>query len=136
MCKKFFAMVAVLFTTCVVSAATNDYDALTIEKLDGTTCTLSLEGLGCTFADNMLVAHNFTETQTFAVADLAKMYFSKGTQGIEAPVVATEPADVEVFSVVGSYLGSYPSVNEAHSALDAGIYILRSAGVTTKIVKQ
>ena len=134
--KKIFALMAALATTGVVAAETYDFDALTIEKLDGTICTLSLDGLGCTFADNMLVAQNFTETQTFAVADLAKMYFSKGTQGIEAPVVAAEYADVEVFSVVGSYLGSYPSVNEAHSALDAGIYILRSAGVTTKIVKQ
>lgn len=120
-------------TTATVSAQAYDYGYLTIETADGTTTSLAVEQLKLTFADGQLVATNGDGSQTFTLAQLAKMYFStNGTNGI-SQTVSDDTQSVEVFTVGGLSLGTFDTLSAAKSTLGTGLYIIKKDNKTIKI---
>lgn len=118
-----------------IAAKAYDFPYLTLKNIDGTTQTLSVDGLVITFADGRLVVGS--GDKAFVVADLSLMLFSQtGTADV---VTGIETADtyggqeaVEVFSVRGMSMGKFDSVAEARKALRPGVYVMKTASRTFK----
>ena len=130
--KKFMLTSAVVLLASAACADTYPY--LSFMSADGTVVSLGVESLQMTFAESgdKLVASNGTESRTMNVADLKKMYFSSvKTTGISE--IAADSSDMQLYSVSGTYLGKFENRSDIENNVDAGVYIVKSNGKTTKI---
>ena len=59
-----------------MQAMADDYGYLTFTKGDGSARSLAVDGLTITFADGKATVQNATESESFTLSDLAKMFFS------------------------------------------------------------
>jgi hypothetical protein len=72
--KIVLSVVIALFGLLSVQAS--DYTKLTFQQVDGTKQSVDLQSLVITFSDGQLLATNENGDQSFALRNLAKMYFS------------------------------------------------------------
>lgn len=109
-----------------LAAQATDYQYLTIEKNDGTAQSLTAVGLNITYTDTQLTATNGTETATFPLSEIRRMYFSntKETTGIET-TIAEIAKDVEVYDLNGRRVLT--------SNLQKGVYIVKENGKPRKV---
>ena len=106
----------------------SDYTYLTFETTDGTKTSVDVSSLPVTInLDNSTLTIG---SQTFALADLSKMYFSKQdeTTGIseELRVKSEEFAAATIYDLQGHQVSK--------DQLRKGVYIVKSNGKTYKIV--
>lgn len=80
----------------VTTASAQSYDYLVLQKANGNTVDLKVDGLKLTFENGNLVAsYNGAAEATVSLADMAKMYFSTQATGIEN-IAAADKAEVSV----------------------------------------
>lgn len=80
----------------VATASAQSYDYLVLQKANGNTVDLKVDGLKLTFEKGNLVAsYNDAAETTVSLADMAKMYFSTQATGIEN-AAAADKAEVSV----------------------------------------
>ena len=103
--KHFLTIAATLAFAANAQAQKADY--LTFQTTDGTEKSITASGLKITFKNGMLTASNGTDTQTFSLPLLSRMFFS-ATDGRRA-----NP-----------------------SRLEKGIYIVRLGNKTLKLTAQ
>lgn len=115
--------------TGMLTAHADSYTYLTFEKSDGTLTSVPLSSLSITISGTTLTAGD----QTFALADLTKMYFTTADVTAIDEVKAAVNGEVEVFSMNGVAMGKYTTVQEAMSSLRTGVYIVKSNGKTVKV---
>ena len=132
-------MKKLLFTTLItlgtLQAQAYDYPYLVFQNTEGTTTVIAVESLSITISDGQLVATNADGTQSFALTDLSKMYFTKQADLTGISNAGTQEDEVvEVFTTGGIKLGKYLNINEAKSSLKPGLYILKSKQKSFKIV--
>lgn len=132
-------MKKLLFTTLItlgtLQAQAYDYPYLVFQNTEGTTTVIAVESLSITISDGQLVATNADGTQSFALTDLSKMYFTQQADLTGISNAATQEDEVvEVFTTGGIKLGKYLNINEAKSSLKPGLYILKSKQKSFKIV--
>lgn len=72
--KIVLSVVIALFGLLSVQAS--NYTKLTFQQVDGTKQSVDLQSLVITFSDGQLLATNENGDQSFALRNLAKMYFS------------------------------------------------------------
>jgi hypothetical protein len=72
--KIILSVVIALFGLLSVQAS--NYTKLTFQQVDGTKQSVDLQSLVITFSDGQLLATNENGDQSFALRNLAKMYFS------------------------------------------------------------
>ena len=131
-------MKKILMTTTVLlgslGAEAYDYPYLTLQKTDGTAVTLSVEQLQLTFADGKLTATNSDGSQTMALTDLNKMFFTDHSAGID-DLSATDngAGKVDVYAVDGKSIGTFDTMAKAKESLRPGLYIMKTAGRTIKM---
>jgi len=65
-----------MLLSAAVAVQASDYDYLTFLKADGTSQSMTANGLVITFEDGHLVAKNGSEQTTFILADMSRMYFT------------------------------------------------------------
>ena len=116
-----------------LTAQAYDYPYLIFQTTDGTVRAMAVESMTISISGGNLVATNSEETQTYALADLSKMFFSESTTGIEE-MFSPDGGEVDVFAVTGAHLGRYANAQEATAHLKSGMYLLRSKSTTIKIV--
>ncbi len=132
--KKLMIMLMAVFAT--VAAQAYDYPYLTFENADGTQSSVSVESLTLTVSDGQIVAVGADGTQTYPLASLSKMFFSKEAAqptGI-ASINTVADSPVEVFSVAGVSLGTFQSASEAQCRLKPGVYVVKQGKLTIKTV--
>lgn len=115
--------------TGVLTAHADSYTYLTFEKSDGTLTSVPLSSLSITISGTTLTAGD----QSFALADLTKMYFTTADVTAIDEVKAAVNGEVEVFSMSGIAMGKYTTVQEAMSSLKTGVYIVKNNGKTVKV---
>ncbi len=118
----------------VVTAKAYDYPYLTFQSIDGTEQSVSVESLTITYADGKLVLVGEGVNQELHVAQLNRMFFSTESSSIQSLTVDNNP--VEVYNLLGVYIGDYTSIQHALSSLCRGVYVMKIAGETYKIVVQ
>lgn len=72
--KRILSVVIALFG--LLSLQASNYTKLTFQQIDGTKQSVDLQSLVITFSDGQLLATNANGDQSFALRNLAKMYFS------------------------------------------------------------
>ena len=122
-------LLVLMMMTGVLTAHADSYTYLTFEKSDGTLTSVSLSSLSITISGTTLTAGD----QSFALADLTKMYFTTADVTAIDEVKAAVNGEVEVFSMSGIAMGKYTTVQEAMSSLKTGVYIVKSNGKTVKV---
>lgn len=132
-------MKKLLFTTLItlgtLQAQAYDYPYLVFQNTEGTTTVIAVESLSITISDGQLVATNADGTQSFALADLSKMYFTQQADLTGISNASTQEDEVvEVFTTGGIKLGKYLNIKEAKTSLKPGLYILKSKQKSFKIV--
>lgn len=122
-------LLVLLMMTGMLTAHADSYTYLTFEKSDGTLTSVPLSSLSITISGTTLTAGD----QSFALADLTKMYFTTADVTAIDEVKAAVNGEVEVFSMNGVAMGKYTTVQEAMSSLKTGVYIVKSNGKTVKV---
>ena len=109
------------------------YPYLTFETTGGEARSVAVESLSLVMSGGQLVLTNASGTQTFALSELSKMYFStSAASGIDA--LPTDLGRVEVFTPSGLAMGSFETLGQARAALSGGIYLVRAQQRTFKII--
>lgn len=123
------ALIAMM-TAGLAAAQAADYQYLTIEQTDGTTVTLTAEGLNITYADGNMKAVNGQESATLPLTTLKRMYFTneKTATAIATPTATADDwndAGTEIYDLGGRRLpqGTKPA---------RGLYIFKKGNTTTK----
>lgn len=115
--------------TGMLTAHAEGYTHLTFEKSDGTLTSVALSSLSITISGTTLTAGD----QSFALADLTKMYFTTADVTAIDEVNTAVSGEVEVFSMSGIAMGKFTTMQEAMSSLRTGVYIVKSNGKTIKV---
>lgn len=129
--KLLTTLIAALLIGFHANAASYEFPYLTFVTNSGET-TLSVEALTISISESNLIVTNESGTQTFALQDLTKMYFSSSITGVNS-VITQEDGEVEVFALNGVSMGKYANTNTAIEALKSGVYVLKANGKTIKI---
>lgn len=114
---------------------------LTFRQTDGSEKSLSTSGLKLTFADGNLVATNGSETATFALSSMAKMYFSNNSTAInQASTAEVSAAIVNGTLQVNAPAGTSVSVygldgrEMPHQGLASGVYVVKVGHKVLKLM--
>lgn len=130
--KRFVFLLSAMLATAATKAETYPY--LTFQSADGTMQSVEVESLTMTFSDGKLLVSNGTKSLELAVADLSSMFFSTSdATGIETVSAAETDGNVAVFSLQGTSVGSFSSVQQLRTSAPAGVYIIKKGGKTQKI---
>lgn len=117
-----------LLTALTTGLKAADYSHLVFTLTDGTTQSITSTGLNLTFTGGNLTATSGTTTLTIPLTSLTKMEFSNDG----ATAISTLKADVtidentEVYDFNGRRMPT-------GTALQRGVYIIKSNGQTTKV---
>ena len=104
-----------------ITANAGDYKYLILESNDGTTYSMTAQGLTLTFKDGNLVS---TDGTTIPLSSLAKMYFSDAS-GISTLSNTTDESQVIIYTISGSVAGIYNDLSSAVANLTKGVYIIK-----------
>ena len=104
-----------------ITANAGDYKYLILESNDGTTYSMTAQGLTLTFKDGNLVS---TDGTTIPLSSLAKMYFSDAS-GISTLSSTTDESQVIIYTISGSVAGIYNDLSSAVANLTKGVYIIK-----------
>lgn len=130
--KKILSLVAFIVTFSA-NAFADDYQYLTFQKTDGTSLSVTAEGLKITFADGNLVATQGGETTTIALTDLNKMYFSSEKTAIKTiDNDQTVTGSAEVYDLQGRRINGQWSADNV--SLPRGIYIVKQGNRSQKVI--
>ncbi len=127
------ALLTLFIIVASLAARAYDYPYLVFQTTDGTVHAMAVESLTIDVSGSNLVATNSEGSQTFALAELSKMFFSESVTGVEE-MFSPDGGEVDVFAVTGAHLGKFAKAQEATTHLKTGIYLLKSKSATIKIV--
>lgn len=132
MMKRLFF--AALLMTGTIGAMAADYQYLTIEKTDGTALSLTAVGLNITYNGANLIASNGSETATFTLTEVSRMYFSnnKDVTAIADISSLQQDADAIVYDLHGRQLDQ-GLLSSLKTRLVKGVYLVKQHGKTVKI---
>ena len=114
------------------TAMAYEYPFLTFQSNDGSSKTVSVESLSITVSNGQLVVTNADGTESFALTDLSKMYFSENGGSTVIANVDTGNDHVDVFTISGMHLGTFQTVDAAKASLKPGLYVMKSNNKTLK----
>ena len=127
------ALLTLFIIVASLAAQAYDYPYLIFQTTDGTVHAIAVESLTIDVSGSNLVATNSEGSQTFALAELSKMFFSESVTGV-GEMFSPDGGEVDVFAVTGAHLGRYANAKEATTHLKTGMYLLKSKSATIKIV--
>lgn len=116
----------------IATAMAYEYPFLTFQSNDGSSKTVSVESLSITVSNGQLVVTNADGTESFALTDLSKMYFSENGGSTVIANVDTGNDHVDVFTISGMHLGTFQTVDAAKASLKPGLYVMKSNNKTLK----
>lgn len=135
MMRKELAMA--LLATVTLHAEADDYNYLTFQKSDGVAVSLPATGLTMTFADGVVTVTSGSETATFNLSELDKMFFGNEKMGTGISTVngdANLGGTVSVYSASGVFMGQYDAGIDWQQQLSHGVYIIKGGEKAQKIV--
>jgi|GEM_PF-590363 hypothetical protein len=126
-----------LFLSGIMTVSADEFNYLTFARNDGTMKSISIDNLKLSFAGGNVVAATGDETLTMPLSDLAKMFFA-ATAAEEGEVdgiseLTETSGTVSVYTVSGTFAGSFANASQAHSQLAKGLYVVKTNGRTYKM---
>ncbi len=130
--RKLILMLVAL--VCVAVHANDKFGYLAFADKNGEIKTISVEGLKLTIVGGELVAQNADTKESFSLADLSKMYFSKEAQSGIENIDIKNNGKVTIYSTGGVKIGEFENIGAAQKHLDTGVYVVKSEKLTYKFV--
>ncbi len=127
-------LLTILCVIGITAAMAYDYTYLVFQTSNGTATAIDVNDLTITVSGSSLVVTNSNGSQTFALSDLSKMYFSE-TAGI-SDISTDKDQAIEVFTPSGLSLGKFDNLLSAQNQLEKGVYIVKSNSKTSKVIIQ
>ena len=128
--KNLFRKMAIMtaFAFLGTSAMAEEYHYLTFETIDGAKASVEISSLTLTIEGTTLAAGN----QTFALANLNRMYFSVSDETSTTGIRQLENLDSQDILAIYDLQGH----QVAKSQLKKGVYIVKTKGGTYKIASK
>ena len=118
---------------CAMMAHADTYKYLVFTNQTGTTTAFALDNLILKLDGADLQVTNNEGSVNFVLTDLASMQFSMdGTTSVENVLNADAP--VQVYTLTGVSLGTYPSMFDAVKNMNAGTYVISTDKISQTIV--
>lgn len=123
-----------LILSGTLAAQAVDYQYLTIEKNDGTAQSLTAVGISITYGNGTLTATNGSETATFALTDISRMFFSntKDATAIADIRTVTDDGKATVYDLAGRQVAE-GRMHDVKAKLPKGVYLVKLNGKTLKV---
>jgi hypothetical protein len=121
--KKIFLLLTVLIGT--LTAKADEYTYLTFETTDGAKVSVAVKDLTLTISETTLTV----DSQSFALSNLSKMYFSTSdetTTGIEEITDAALDEATDIYDLRGQKV--------TRDQMQKGVYILKTKTKTYKMI--
>ncbi len=132
--RKIISIVCFVVLSLCVAQAT-EFRYLVFTNASGTNTALLVTNLTMTVNGSQLDITNADGTMHFALTDLAAMQFSEDGQtlpeGIENVLNADKP--MQVFSIGGTFLGTFDNLLQAATQLPQGMYVMVQNGKSQKL---
>ena len=128
--KKLFLLLAL---GCAMLTHAASYSYLEFTSTSGTKTAFAVTNLTISVNGTDLQVSNDNGTVNFVLTDLASMQFTATTTtALENILDGDQP--VQVYSVTGASMGTYPSIIEATQTLEAGSYVISNGNVSQTII--
>ena len=128
--KNIFLLLALGFAMMAHAAS---YSYLEFTSTSGTKTAFAVTNLTISVNGTDLQVSNDNGTVNFVLTDLASMQFTASTTtALENILDGDQP--VQVYSVTGASMGTYPSIIEATQTLKAGSYVISNGTHTQSII--
>ena len=126
-------MILMFLLLCAGMAQAGEYAYLVFTNTEGTKTALSVSHLSATVSGSTLVVTNDEGTVNFSLTELASMQFSTDpVMAVENVIDGDQP--VQVFSIIGTSLGTFDNLVQAAQKLGAGAYVMVQRGKSQKLV--
>jgi hypothetical protein len=128
--------IAIMFLLAIITitAKADSYKFLAFETTSGDVTSVSVSNLTMTVSGDNLIATNDNESHTFVLSALSKMYFSDSSTGINNITTVSQSSPVTVYTASGAIIGTFTDSSSLKSALQKGVYLLKSNGQTSKLL--
>ena len=132
--KRMMMLLVAFLSVCVAYASTYSY--LEFTSTSGTKTSFNVSGLVLTVEGNQLQVTNHEGSVNLVLTDLSSMQFTMNgcTTSVENTINADAP--VQVSTMTGSLVGSYPSLVEAAKHLHTGVYVISNGTISQTILIQ
>ena len=129
--KNLFLLLALSFAM-VAHASTYNYLVFTNQA--GTTTAFEVSNLTLKVNGSNLQVTNDAGTVNLVLTELASMQFSVDQIVTNVTEILNADAPVQVYSVIGSSLGTYNSLVEAAKCLNAGTYVISNGNQSQTVI--
>lgn len=110
-----------------------DFPWVVLGMADGSEVAVASTGLEITYAGSELRLSSATVSQSLPIANVKTLKFSTENTAIAA-LLADPSGSVECYSLDGKSVGTYAGIDQARTALGSGIFVVKSAGKTLKVI--
>ncbi len=127
-------IILLLLILGAVSMNAEDYQYLTFVDNSGTAKSYTALGLEITFSGGNAVVTNGTESGTYSLDNLNRMFFSNDKDVANAiQAITADTAAMHIYTTSGVFVGEYRDTSSLSGMLPQGIYIIKQNGKTRKI---
>lgn len=127
--------ISVLFVVCAFSmlASAGTYSYLEFTNTSGAKTAFNVTNLSLTISNNTLQIRNDEGSVDFTLTDLESMQFTTNcTTSVDNILNADAP--VQVLTLNGALVGTYPSLVDAAKCLSVGVYVISNGDISQTIV--
>ena len=121
-------LLTALLLASAMTASSATYEYLVFETSDGIQKTMTANGLKLVYKDGTLTASNTTDSQTFTLSNLNRMFFSKQDDATAITITTADDINdvgTEIYDLSGRRLPQ-------GTTLPKGLYIFKKGNTTTK----
>lgn len=128
---KKFIIAAILAFPSLLHA--EDFPWVVLGLADGSEVAVASAGLEITYAGSELRLSSATVAQSLPIANVKTLKFSSENTAI-AGLLADPDGQVECYGLDGKSVGTFAGIDRARAALGSGIFVVKSAGKTLKVI--
>ncbi len=132
--KRMIMLLVVSVSVCMAYATTYSY--LEFTSTSGGKTTFNVTDLILTIDGNHLQVTNQEGSMNLVLTDLLSMQFTINSCTTSVENTLNADGSVQVSSITGNLVGSYPSLIEAAKHLNAGVYVISNGELSQTILIQ
>lgn len=111
-----------------------EYSRLTFTLVDNTELSVASENLSINYSNGELYLTSNTVDQVIPVENIRSMKFTNLTSDIDNLAEEKAIGEKDFFTISGSKVGTFGSIDEAREKLPSGIYLISDGSNTLKVI--
>ena len=127
-------MMLVVVVSLAVCANAGTYKYLEFTSTSGTKTAFNVTNLTLTVSGSYLQVTNEDGTVSLTLLDLESMQFTTTNTATALENILNADAEIQVSTITGVSLGTYPSLLEASQGLQPGVYVISNGTHSQSVV--